>query len=76
MHGMEHVPCAVDDDDDNSDIGYLLSDIYVHCYVAHGYKNVNDEKKQICIRLYGREEHMEDIEDKNKMYKMIHICSN
>lgn len=76
MHGMKHVPCAVDDDDDNSDIGYLLSDIYVHCYVAHGYKNVNDEKKQICIRLYGREEHMEDIEDKNKMYKMIHICSN
>lgn len=51
MRGMEHVPCDVDDDDDNSDIEYLLSDIYVHYYVVHGYKNVNDEKKQIYIRL-------------------------
>lgn len=51
MRGMKHVPCDVDDDDDNSDIEYLLSDIYVHCYVVHGYKNVNDGKKQICIRL-------------------------
>lgn len=51
MRGMEHVPCDVDDDDDNSDIEYSLSDIYVHCYIVHGYKNVNDEKEQICIRL-------------------------
>lgn len=51
MRGMEHVPYDVDDDDDNSDIEYLLSDIYAHCYLVHGYKNVNDEKEQICIRL-------------------------